>query len=389
MPSDTVFKVAAIPGDGIGVDITEAAKEVLNKLAQCDGTFRFDFTTFDWSSKAYLERGWYMPEDAIATLKKHDAIYFGAVGWPSVPDHISLWNMILPIRKELNQYVNVRPTRILPGTKSPLVGCQKDPKQLDWIIVRENSEGEYAGQGGTTHGHENYAVATELAIFSYVGIERIMRFAFETAKQRPRKKLTMVTKSNAQRHGMVLWDKVFYTVAKEYEGVVEFDKMLVDAMTVRMVNRPDSLDVIVATNCKSFHRVSHEGLPANLSISTESVHADILSDLAAALAGSIGIAPSSNLDPSRKYPSMFEPIHGSAPDIAGKGIANPLGAFWSAAEMVRWLGAGKLDAQADTLMQAIENVTVAGVKTRDLGGDRGTQEVTKAVLDQVERLIKK
>lgn len=267
MPSETVFKVAAIPGDGIGVDITEAAKEVLNKLAQSDGTFSFDFTTFDWSSKAYLERGWYMPVDAIATLKEHDAIYFGAVGWPSVPDHISLWNMILPIRKELNQYVNVRPTRILPGTKSPLVECQKDPKQLDWIIVRENSEGEYAGQGGTTHGHENYAVATELAIFSYVGIERIMRFAFETAKQRPRKKLTMVTKSNAQRHGMVLWDKVFYSVAKEYEGMVEFDKMLVDAMTVRMVNRPESLDVIVATNCKSFHRVNHEGLSANFSIS--------------------------------------------------------------------------------------------------------------------------
>lgn len=246
----TTYKIASIPGDGIGVDITEAAKQVLNKLANCDGSFRFDFTDFDWSSKAYLERGWYMPEDAIATLKKHDAIYFGAVGWPSVPDHISLWNMILPIRKELNQYVNVRPTRILPGTKSPVEKCQKDPKLLDWIIVRENSEGEYAGQGGTTHGHEKYAIATELAIFTYVGIERIMRFAFETAKSRPRKKLTMVTKSNAQRHGMVLWDKVFYEVAKEYEGVVEHDKMLVDAMTVRMVNQPESMDVIVATNCE-------------------------------------------------------------------------------------------------------------------------------------------
>ena len=246
----TIYKIASIPGDGIGVDITGAAKQVLNKLADCDGSFRFDFTDFDWSSKAYLERGWYMPDDAIATLKKHDAIYFGAVGWPSVPDHISLWNMILPIRKELNQYVNVRPTRVLPGTKSPVEKCQKDPKLLDWIIVRENSEGEYAGQGGTTHGHEKYAIATELAIFTYVGIERIMRFAFETAKSRPRKKLTMVTKSNAQRHGMVLWDKVFYEVAKEYEGVVEHDKMLVDAMTVRMVNQPESMDVIVATNCK-------------------------------------------------------------------------------------------------------------------------------------------
>ncbi|KAM0712379.1 hypothetical protein Q7P37_011474 [Cladosporium fusiforme] len=361
---ETLYKIASIPGDGIGVDITHAAQEVLNTLADCDGSFRFAFTPFDWSSKAYLERGWYMPEDAIATLKTHDAIYFGAVGWPSVPDHISLWNMILPIRKELNQFVNVRPTRILAGTQSPLVDCQAEPKKLDWVIVRENSEGEYAGQGGTTHGHEKYAVATELAIFTYVGIERIMRFAFETAKSRPRRKLTMVTKSNAQRHGMVLWDKVFYEVAKDYEGVVEHDKMLVDAMTVRMVNKPESLDVIVATNY-------------------------ILSDLAAALAGSIGIAPSSNLNPSREFPSMFEPIHGSAPDIAGKGIANPIGAFWSAAEMVRWVGAGKLDAQADALMLAIENVTGSGVKTRDLGGEMSTQEVTRAVVREIERIVRK
>jgi len=364
----TRYKIASIPGDGIGIDITAAAKKVLNALAASDGSFAFTYTDYDWSSAAYLDRGYYMPPDGLETLKTHDAIYFGAVGWPSVPDHISLWNMILPIRKELNQWANVRPTRILKGTQSPLVECRDDGvKKLDWIIVRENSEGEYAGQGGTTHGHEKYAIGTEVAIFTYVGIERIVRFAFETAKARPRRKLTMVTKSNAQRHGMVLWDKVFYEVAKEYEGVVEHDKMLVDAMTVRMVNNPESLDVIVATN----------------------LHADILSDLAAALAGSIGIAPSSNLDPSRQYPSMFEPIHGSAPDIAGKGIANPVGAFWSAAEMVRWVGAGKLDAQADALMQAIENVTGAGIKTKDLGGDKGTEEVTQAVVEEIERLVKK
>lgn len=251
---ETLYSIALIPGDGIGVDITLAAQQVLEKLASTttssSSPFRFTFTPFDWSSKAYQERGWYMPPDGISTLKTHDAIYFGAVGWPSVPDHISLWNMILPIRKELNQWANVRPTRILQGTQSPLVSCREKPALLDWVIVRENSEGEYAGQGGTTHGHEKYAVGTELAIFSYVGIERIMRFAFETAKKRERRKLTMVTKSNAQRHGMVLWDKVFYEVAKEYEGVVEFDKMLVDAMTVRMVNNPESLDVIVATNCE-------------------------------------------------------------------------------------------------------------------------------------------
>lgn len=274
--------------------------------------------------------------------------------------------MILPIRKNMNQYVNVRPTRILPGTKSPLESCQNDPSTLDWIIIRENSEGEYAGQGGTTHENSPHTIATELAIFSRVGIERIMRYAFETARSRERKKLTMVTKSNAQRHGMVLWDKVFYEVAEDYPDV-QHDKMLVDAMTVRMVNNPASLDTIVATN----------------------LHADILSDLAAALSGSIGIAPSSNLDPTRKHPSMFEPIHGSAPDIAGKGVANPVGAFWSAAEMVRWLGQGKLDGTADRLMQAIENVTKAGVKTKDLAGNSNTKEVTEAVCSEIETVFKK
>lgn len=283
-----------------------------------------------------------------------------------MPDHISLWSLILPIRKNMNQYVNVRPTRILPGTTSPLSSCQRKPSDLDWLIIRENSEGEYAGQGGTTHENSPYTVATELAIFSRVGIERIMRFAFEAARSRPRKFLTMVTKSNAQRHGMVLWDKVFYEVAKEYPDV-QHDKMLVDAMTVRMVNNPQSLDTIVATN----------------------LHADILSDLAAALSGSIGIAPSSNLDPTRKHPSMFEPIHGSAPDIAGKGVANPVGAFWSAAEMVRWLGEGSLDQTADKLMQAIENVTAAGVKTRDLAGKSNTKEVTEAVCREIDVVFQK
>ncbi|KAF2201964.1 tartrate dehydrogenase [Delitschia confertaspora ATCC 74209] len=354
-----VHTIACIPGDGIGVDITEAAVQVLQKLSQTLGAFEFDFTTFDWSSEKYKERGWYMPEDGLEQLKKFDAIYFGAVGWPDVPDHISLWSLILPIRKALSQYVNVRPTRILRGTESPLMKCSRS--DLDWIIIRENSEGEYSGQGGTTHENTPFATATEVSIFTQPAIERIMRFAFETAKSRPRKKLTMVTKSNAQRHGMVLWDKVFYQIKEEYPDV-ETDKMLVDAMTVRMVLHPQSLDTIVATN----------------------LHADILSDLAAALSGSIGIAPSSNLDPTRKNPSMFEPIHGSAPDIAGKGIANPVGAFWSAAEMVRWLGYGEA---ADGLMECIENVTGAGIKTKDLGGFEGTKRVTDAVCAEIEKTL--
>ncbi|KAI9705322.1 MAG: hypothetical protein M1820_005152 [Bogoriella megaspora] len=358
--SKRLFRIASIPGDGIGTEITSAAIEVLDKLSAIDGKFVFEFTNFDWSSKAYIERGWYMPEEGMDQLKKHDAIYFGAVGWPNVPDHISLWGLILPIRNSLNQYVNVRPTRILRGITPPLANC--GPKDLDWVIVRENSEGEYAGHGGTTHGHSSHAVATEVSIFTRVGIERIMRFAFETAKSRHRKKLTMVTKSNAQRHGMVLWDKIFAEVAKEYEGIVEWDKMLVDAMTVRMTLHPQTLDTIVATN----------------------LHADILSDLAAALSGSIGIAPSSNLDPTRQNPSMFEPIHGSAPDIAGKGIANPVGAFWSAAEMVRWLG---MEEAADGLMKAIENVTEAGTKTKDLHGSSDTKTVTEAICKELELVL--
>jgi len=260
----------------------------------------------------------------------------------------------------LNQWVNVRPTRILAGTKSPLASCQSDPKKLDWVIIRENSEGEYAGQGGTTHGNTANAIATDVAIFTRVGIERCMRFAFETAKSRPRKMLCCVTKSNAQRHGMVLWDQVYHDVKKDFPDV-QTDKMLVDAMTVRMVLKPESLDTIVATN----------------------LHADILSDLAAALSGSIGIAPSSNLDPSRENPSMFEPIHGSAPDIAGQGIANPVGAFWSAAELVRWLEEEKA---ADALMKCIEDVTGAGVSTKDLGGNVNTAEVTEAVCKEIEKV---
>lgn len=265
---------------------------------------------------------------------------------------------MLPLRNKLCQYVNVRPTRILPGTTSPLASCKSG--DLDWVIIRENSEGEYAGQGGETHTAYGNAIATDVSIYTQLGIERIMHFAFETARSRPRKKLTMVTKSNAQRHGMVLWDRIFNYVKKDYPDV-ETDKMLVDAMTVRMVLQPSSMDTIVATN----------------------LHADILSDLAAALSGSIGIAPSSNLDPTRKNPSMFEPIHGSAPDIAGKGVANPVGAFWSAVEMVEWIG--EKDAAA-RLMNAVENVTAAGVKTKDLGGSADTKTVTDAVCAEMGKV---
>ena len=253
----------------------------------------------------------------------------------------------------------MRPTKVLRGLSSPLRKCP--PGSLDWIIIRENSEGEYAGQGGRTHVGQPWEVATEVSIFTRHGIERLMRFAFEVARSRKRKKITVVTKSNAQRNGLVLWDEVAKIVAKDFPDV-ECDKMLVDAMTTRMVLQPQSLDTIVATN----------------------LHADILSDLAASLAGSIGIAPTSNLDPTRQNPSMFEPIHGSAFDITGKGVANPVATFWTCVEMLRWLGE---DDVAERLLECIENVCEAGVKTRDLGGTAGTNEVTEAVCEEIGRMM--
>lgn len=357
------YRIASIPADGIGPEVIDAGIAVLKQLSKTYGTFSFDFTHFPWSSDFYLEHGKYIPDGGLEQLKKFNAILFGAVGDQRVPDHVSLWGLRLAICQPLQQYANVRPTRVLKGVTSPLSACQgslANTQKLDWVIVRENSEGEYAGQGGRSHISTAWETATEVSIFTRVGVERIMRFAFEVARSRPRRKLTVVTKSNAQRNGMVLWDEVAKEVQKEYPEV-EVDKMLVDAMTCRMTLQPESIDTVVATN----------------------LHADILSDLAAALAGSIGIAPTSNLDPSRKNPSMFEPIHGSAWDIAGKGVANPVGTFWTCAEMVRWLGE---EEAADTLMEAGEDVMGKGIKTKDLGGESRTDEVTKALCERIEKI---
>ena len=254
-----------------------------------------------------------MPADGLEQIANHDAIYFGAVGSPDVPDHISLWGLRLAICQPFDQYANVRPARVLPGIVSPL--RHVSGPELDWVIVRENSEGEYAGVGGRVHRGLPSEVATDVSIMTRAGVERIFRFAFALARSRPRKLLTIVTKSNAQRHAMVMWDEIGAEIAREFADVT-WDKMLVDAMTMRMTIKPASLDTIVASN----------------------LHADILSDLAAALAGSLGIAPTANLNPERRFPSMFEPIHGSAFDIAGKGIANPIGSFWTGAMMLEHLG---------------------------------------------------
>lgn len=304
-------RVAVIPGDGIGLEVIEAGKKVLETLAKKSGDFHFEFEDFDWSSQRYLSQGEYIPEGGLEKLSKFDAIYFGAVGSQDVPDHVSLWELRLAICQGFDQYANVRPARVLPGVNSRLKGAE----EIDWVIVRENSEGEYSGNGGRVHQGHPEEVGTEVSVFTRKGIERIHRFAFKLAQSRPRKKLTLVTKSNAQRHGMVLWDEVFFEVAKDFPDV-KIDRELVDAATTRMVLKPETMDVIVATN----------------------LHADILSDLAAALSGSLGIAPTANLNPERIYPSMFEPIHGSAFDIAGQGIANPVGSFWTAAMMLEHLG---------------------------------------------------
>lgn len=347
------YKIAAIPGDGIGKEVIAVGVEVLQALATRDGGFKFDFETFDWGSDYYKKHGIMMPENGRETLKGFDAIYFGAVGAPDVPDHVTLWGLRLAICQPFDQYANVRPTRILPGIEGPLRNVAA--KDLDWVIVRENSEGEYAGQGGRSHRGLPEEVATEVSIFTRAGVTRIMRFAFEVARSRPRKLLTVVTKSNAQRYGMVMWDEIAAEVAVDYPDVT-WDKMLVDAMTMRMTLKPQSLDTIVATN----------------------LHADILSDLAAALAGSLGIAPTANLNPERRFPSMFEPIHGSAFDITGKGIANPVGTFWTATMMLEHLGEKPA---AERLMRAIERVTAdPSLHTPDLGGSATTRQVTSAVI---------
>ncbi|BCH15417.1 MULTISPECIES: tartrate dehydrogenase [unclassified Mesorhizobium] len=351
------YKIAAIPADGIGPEVIAAGLQALEALEKREGTFTLEVTTFDWGSDYYKKHGAMMPADGTEQLKAFDAIFFGAVGAPDVPDHITLWGLRLPICQGFDQYANVRPTKVLPGIASPLAGV--GPGDLDWVIVRENSEGEYSGIGGRAHRGHPEEVGTEVSIFTRTGVTRIMRYAFTLAQSRPRKLLTVVTKSNAQRHGMVMWDEIAAEVASEFPDVT-WDKMLVDAMTARMTLKPRSLDTIVATN----------------------LHADILSDLAGALAGSLGVAPTANIDPERRYPSMFEPIHGSAFDITGKGIANPVATFWTAAQMLEHLGQ---PAAAARLMDAVEKVTGDGILTPDVGGKATTKEVTDAVCEAIRR----
>jgi tartrate dehydrogenase/decarboxylase/D-malate dehydrogenase len=346
-------RVAVIAGDGIGQEVIPAGIEVVKKAAaRCGATV--EFTDFPWGCDYYRSHGKMMADDAFERLQEFDAIYLGAIGDPSVPDHISVWQLILPIRQRFDQYVNLRPMRLVQGVTTPL--ANRGPKDIDMVCVRENSEGEYGGIGGRVHAGRPTESAQQLSVFTRHGIERIARYGFELAMKRPRKLLASATKSNALNYSMVLWDQVVDEVAKDYPSV-SWRKYHVDALAARMVTDPGSIDVILASN----------------------LFGDILTDLGAAVSGSLGIAPSGNINPERKHPSMFEPIHGSAPDIKGKGIANPIGAIWAGALMLDHLGAR---AGHDLIVAAIEKVlATGGPRTPDLGGKATTKDVAAAVLD--------
>ena len=350
------FSIAAIPGDGVGLEVTPEGRRVLDVAAERSGA-QFHWTKFNWGTAHYFRNGKMMPDDAVGQLRNFDAILLGAIGHPDVPDNVTLNGLLLPIRRAFDQFACVRPAKLYPGVTSPLSG--KQPGSIDMIIVRENTEGEYAQVGGFVYPDLPREVAVQTSVFTRQGTERIIRYAFELArKPNRRKRVTSITKSNAQGYSMVLWDRVFADVAADYPDI-ETESLLVDAATLHFVRRPESFDIVVGSN----------------------LFGDILSDLSAALTGSLGLAPSANLDPSRKCPSMFEPVHGSAPDIAGQGIVNPLAMILSVAMMVDFLGLGE---EGEAVEAAVADVLGEGRHlTPDLGGNAKTAEVTDAVIDRL------
>jgi tartrate dehydrogenase/decarboxylase/D-malate dehydrogenase len=351
------YRIAVIPGDGIGEEVTPEGIRVLDAAAKAVGSFRLAYEQFPWGCNYYLKHGRMIAEDALATLRRFDAIYFGAVGFPNVPDHISLRGLRLPICQGFDQYVCLRPSQILPGVKSPLAG--KKPGDIDLVVVRENTEGEYAGAGGRAHKGLPSETAVETAVFTRQGVERVIRYAFNLARSR-RKKVTNATKSNAQLFSMTFWDEIFDEVAAGFPDV-KTERVLIDALAAKFVMKPGDLDVVVASN----------------------LFGDILTDLGAAIVGGLGIAPSGNINPERTYPSMFEPVHGSAPDIAGKGIANPIAMIWCGAMMLDFLGE---KAAAELIVATIRAVTEeGGALTPDLGGRGTTRGLADAVLDRIRR----
>ncbi len=355
------YQIAVLSGDGIGPEVITESVRTLEVLAQLHGGFRLDTQHFDWGTERYLREGALMPKDGLAVLERggFDGILLGPIGDPRVPDHLTLWGLLLPLRQGFDQYVNLRPMRLLPGVRSPLVG--KGPAEIDMVCIRENTEGEYAGVGGRVHQGMGEEVAIQSMVFTRAGTERIIRYAFECARQHGRKKLTSATKSNSMQYSMVFWDEVFGQVAVDYPDIAH-EQQLVDSLAARFVSRPESLDVIVASN----------------------LFGDILTDLGAAISGSLGLAPSANLNPERRYPSLFQAIHGSAPDIAGRGIANPIASIWSGQLLLDHLGEQEA---AATLMHAIEEVLVAGeVRTPDLGGTATTRQLGEAIRTHLQRI---
>ena len=351
------YHIAVIPGDGIGEEVTPAGVEVLKAVADSVGGFRLRNDEFPWGCNHYLSSGLMMPEDGLKILESFDAIYFGAVGFPSVPDHVSLRGLRLPICQGFEQYVCLRPSQILPGVPSPLAG--KTAGDIDFIVVRENTEGEYAGPGGRAHEGLPIETAIQTTVFSRVGIERVTRYAFDLARTR-RRRLVSATKSNAQQHAFTFWDEVVEEVAGDFPDV-ELERVLIDALAARLVLAPESLDVVVASN----------------------LFGDILTDLGGAICGSLGVAPSGNINPERAYPSMFEPVHGSAPDIVGRGIANPLGMIWCGAMMLDFLGENEAASLIHSAIRAAS--TDSRTRTPDLGGTATTRGVVDAILGQVAR----
>jgi tartrate dehydrogenase/decarboxylase / D-malate dehydrogenase len=345
------FRIAVIEGDGIGKEVVPAARTVLDAAARRHG-FELAWEDFDWGCDLYERSGRMMPADGLAQIADHDAIFLGAIGWPSVPDHVSLWNLLIPIRRHFQQYANLRPVRLFEGVPCPLAG--KEPGAIDFLIVRENNEGEYSEIGGRLYAGTEAELAVQESIFTRNGVDRILKFAFELAKHRPRRRVTSATKSNGIIHTMPFWDERFRAMAKRFPDVAS-EQYHIDILTAHFVRRPESFDVVVASN----------------------LFGDILSDLGPAVTGTIGIAPSANLNPERRFPSMFEPVHGSAPDIAGRNIANPIGQIWSGAMMLEHLDE---KAAADAILRAIERVLASGSeRTADMGGKASTQSLAGAV----------
>ena len=346
------YRIATIPGDGIGNEVVPEGIRVLEAAGRKFG-IGFAWDEKPWSCAYYQKHGRMMPEDGLAQIRHHDAIFLGAVGYPGVPDHVSLWGLLVPIRREFQQYVNLRPVRLMPGVRSPLAG--RKPGDIDFWVVRENNEGEYSSMGGRMYGGTQEEFVTQLSVFSKRGTDRILRYAFELAKTRRRKHVTSATKSNGIAITMPYWDERFRAISAEYPEV-QTSQFHIDILTAHFVQHPDWFDVVVGSN----------------------LFGDILSDLGPACTGTIGIAPGANINPEREFPSMFEPVHGSAPDIAGKYVANPIGQIWSGAMMLAHLGETEA---GEAIVKAIERVLEDGPRTRDLGGTAGTAEVGKAIAD--------